>query len=94
MKKDRQEELERDFLVVKRLQNKFKSYKIVISAKCCHVEILKQAFWINLMNQMTLQKLAELMLARPALLKRMSSYAMWQTAWESSTVQLSMCELN
>lgn len=43
---------------------------------------------------MTLLKVAEMILVKPTILRRMTSYAMWQTAWESSTIYIANCELN
>jgi len=37
--------------------------------QCEHFEILKQVFWLNVLNYMTLCKIAEIILVRPASLK-------------------------
>jgi hypothetical protein len=57
-------------------------------------EVLKQAFWLNLINFLTLYKLAEISLVQPGILKRMDSFAMWHTFWESTTVYISKLKVS
>jgi hypothetical protein len=45
------------------------------------VEQSKETFWLNILNFMTLLKIAEICLINPALMRKMKSYAMWQTMW-------------
>lgn len=57
-------------------------------------EVLKQAFWLNLINFLTLYKLAEISLVQPGILKRMDSFAMWHTFWETTTVYISKLKVS
>jgi hypothetical protein len=54
---------------------RFECRSIKLSKK--ETETLKQAFWLNMINYLTLQKIAEIALTKPSILKRMNSDAMW-----------------
>lgn len=47
------------------------------SAFNSHEELVKQCFWLNLLNYMTLYKLAEFKLTKPEVFKKLSDYSMW-----------------
>lgn len=42
-----------------------------------------------MLNFMTLFRMAEIILVKPSILKRMKSYAMWQTFWDTNMIYIS-----
>lgn len=58
------------------------------------VEVMKQAFWLNIVNFMTLFRMAELALLKPQVLKNMNGYATWQTFWDSATIKITQQPFN
>lgn len=59
-----------------------------------NIEEIKQAFWLNLINFMTLFRLAETALIKPSLLKKLNSYAAWLTFWEGTFIYISSCKFS
>ena len=55
---------------------------------------LKQAFLLNLINFMSLFRLAETALIKPSLLKKLDSFAAWVAFWESTHIYISSCKLS
>ena len=60
--------------------------------KVKHLNELKQAFLLNLINFMTLFRLAETALIKPSLLKKLDSFAAWVAFWESTHIYISKCK--
>ncbi len=62
---------------------KFNDYKIECislyeKAHTEFIEISKQVFWLNIINYMTIVRIAEIILMKPEVLKSVNCYAMWQ----------------
>lgn len=55
---------------------------------------MKQAFWVNLINSTSLLKLAEIILVKPGLLKKINSQFLWVSLQEKTKIAISGCELN
>jgi len=47
---------------------------------------VKQCFWLNLLNFMTLYRLAEIKLTKPEALKVLTNYTMWQAFMKCNTI--------
>lgn len=58
------------------------------------IEMQKEMFWVNILNFMTLLKIAEICVINPALMRRMKSYSMWQTLWQYNKIYISECKLS
>ena len=58
------------------------------------MEVIKQVFWLNLLNFMTLYKLAEIQLSRPDALQELTSYAMWQAFFENNYIYIQDVKIN
>ena len=41
-------------------------------------QVIKQCFWLNILNYMNLRKLCEIQLIKPRLLKKLDNYTMWE----------------
>jgi glucan phosphoethanolaminetransferase (alkaline phosphatase superfamily) len=59
-----------------------------------HEEIAKQCFWLNIINFMTLFKLAEIRLINPRLLKQLDRFAIWQSLMTVSFIEISGVRLS
>ena len=42
------------------------------------IQVIKQCFWLNILNYMNLRKLCEIQLIKPRLLKKLENYTMWE----------------
>lgn len=58
------------------------------------IDLIKQAFWLNLVNYYTLLKMAEYALTKPGTLKKINSFAMWQTFWQYNKVKVSKIQIS
>lgn len=54
-----------------------------------HEETVKQCFWLNILNFMTLFKLAEIRLTTPSILKQFKSFAIWQSFMRINCIEIS-----
>lgn len=54
----------------------------------------KQAFWLNILNYMTLFRFAEIFLIQPKLAKELTSYAMWQSFWVNNLIYIKGCKVS
>lgn len=48
----------------------------------------RQVFWLNIVNYMTLQRMAELALLKPQVLRSLNGYASWQTFWDTTKIHI------
>ena len=51
-------------------------------------ETTKQCFWLNILNFMTLYKLAEIKLTKPEVLKKLTDYSMWQSFMIGNEIEI------
>lgn len=54
-----------------------------------HEETVKQCFWLNILNFMTLFKLAEIKLTTPSILSKFKSFAIWQSFMRNNCIEIS-----
>lgn len=57
-------------------------------------ETVKQCFWLNILNYMTLYKLAEIKLTKPEVLKKLTEYAMWQSFMINNEITITGVKLS
>lgn len=59
---------------------KFEHFQFSFEAAHKDIEVeeaVKQCFWLNILNFMTLYKLAEIKVTTPSILKQFKSFAIW-----------------
>ena len=51
-------------------------------------QIIKQCFWLNMLNYMNLRKLCEIQLIEPKLLRKLENYTMWECFKVTNTITI------
>lgn len=59
-----------------------------------HQDMMKQCFWLNIINFMTLFRLAEIKLMKPSVLKQLNNFHMWCGFMQKNTIEISGVKLS
>lgn len=89
-----EKDLEQIFFSSRQLKYTYIDLTLSLGYSEREIEQFKETFWINLVNFMTLFKIAEISLIKPGFLKKLNNYALWQAFWTTNYIYISECRVN
>jgi len=87
----------KELMEIKKKAKKMYGRKFVFNQYTKNVEefeTIKQCFWLNILNFMTLYKLAEIKVTTPSILKQFKSFAIWQAFMSNNFIKITGVDLS
>jgi hypothetical protein len=91
------ESVQDELYAIKLKVKKFENFQFSFEAAHKDIEVeeaVKQCFWLNILNFMTLYKLAEIKVTTPSILKQFKSFAIWQAFMSNNFIKITGVDLS